>query len=190
MKPKYPIIFTDSDGNRVAGQFVVVPDGSISNGTIDLNAQFDLAVPETSILRDVLTSIATYNNNATLANTALSVSVEAGATYIINMVLHIDSAARDIKVDFGGTATVTTFIGAYVQTTSSDATAVPATPSRVTNAGTDFEGASDGVSSTVIFHGTLIVNAAGTFILRAAQSQADASDTSILVGSSLTLLKV
>ncbi|WP_212636677.1 hypothetical protein, partial [Salmonella enterica] len=55
-----------------------------------------------SILRSYLASTITYNNNAGLANTALSVTVAAGGIYDIELVVHSTSVVKALNMDFTG----------------------------------------------------------------------------------------
>lgn len=148
-------------------------------------------LPTADLLRSYLAATVTYNNDDTLGDTALSVTVAAGGIYAIEMVVQSDNAVKSIKMDFGGTATITNFIGAWSTASAADMSASGLMGNRVTSAGTDYtQVAFDGTNGVYWFTGTIEVNAAGTFLLRGAQNAADASDTTILRGSSLILTKL
>lgn len=152
-------------------------------------------MPEFSTLvaRSYLAATVTYNNTAALANTALSVTVEAGEKYTIELVIHSDNVTRALNLDFGGTATITNFIGEWHAIRENDPTTGATTVAmRVTAAGTDFSLSSqlDAVAAFITFRGSVEVNAAGTFLLRGAQAVAHASNTTILRGSTLILTKI
>lgn len=141
-----------------------------------------------------LASTVTYNNAAALADTALSVNVAASGIYEIELTAHQGAGvSRGLNMDFGGTATATNFIGTWTAYNTPIDTTVPTVGAgfRTTAAGTD--------TSTVFvllnnvyyqFRGTIEVNGAGTFLLRAAQESAHASDTTLLRGSVLKLTKL
>jgi hypothetical protein len=149
------------------------------------------SVESADVLRSYLAETVTYNNVAVLAATALSVTVVASGIYNIELVVHETDAAVGLKLDFAGTATITNFIGEWMYLVTPMDFGGPSGNSseRVTAAGTDFT-AGNGPASTIRFRGSVEINAAGTFLLRGAQSSADASDTQILRGSTLVLTKM
>lgn len=143
---------------------------------------YDLLKPRSYLAADV-----TYNNTAALANTALSVTLEAGKKYAIKLVVHSTNVARALNMDFGGTATITNFIG---QWSSYEANSNFGNPNaaQITAAGTDYSNtALDTNAGFYKFEGSVEINAAGTFLLRGAQHAADASNTVIKRGSTLVL---
>lgn len=145
------------------------------------------ALTTPDLLRSYLASTVTYNNNAVLADTALSVTVEAGAKYKIELVVFSSVGAQQLKLDFGGTATITNFIGVWY---GSDAGGVPAIDAQLyTDATADYTGAvpADGY---ITLTGSVEINAAGTFLLRGAQNSASPTNTTILRGSTLILTKM
>ncbi len=128
----------------------------------------------------------TYQNTATLANTTLSVTVDAGGIYEVDVRLSAANAsgAGGFKADFnGGTATATSFTG-NVQYGNGpslmNVTALTTAPA------SDFFN----TSGPFWFRGTLIVNAGGTFVIRAAQSTSNASITTLRAGSRIVLSKL
>lgn len=137
-------------------------------------------------LTSYLATTVTYNANAVLADTALSVTVAAGGIYAIELVVHSTSAVKALLMDFGGTATIANFIGQWYAYLNDDplasATALP-----VTAIGTDFNVNIDAAASFVTFTGSVEITDAGTFLLRGCQNVSDASDTTILRGSTLIL---
>lgn len=148
----------------------------------------------TSILKGYVASDVTYNDTAALAAVAgMSVDVEAGGIYDIDVAVQSTSAVNPLVIDFGGTATATNFIGQWLAYSASvDWTAPSAgVGARVTSVGEDFYGSSlGGTDAIYTFTGTIEVNAAGTFLLRGAQSVPDASNTVILRGSDMILTKL
>lgn len=130
-----------------------------------------------------LTTIYTHTQaNVTLANTALSITVQAGKTYLVEAQLYTSAnASGGLQINFaGGTATATSFVGLcklFAGTTTSASTAQTAL-----NTGAGATAALTDIRCTA----TLVVNAGGTLIIKAAQNASHASDSSILVGSSLT----
>ncbi len=146
-----------------------------------------------SLPRSYLATTVTYNDTAALANTALSVTLEASGVYAIALTIHSTSVAKALNLDFGGTVGVTNFIGEWVAMLATVAFAEARTQAdRVTAIGTDFSLTADfdGISSVVTFQGSIEVSTAGTFILRGAQNVADASNTTILRGSTLIATKM
>lgn len=135
-----------------------------------------------------LAAPAVYNDVAAFSDSLLGVSVEAGETYDIELILYTTSVMQPLKLEFGGTASVTNFIGQWISNVASDFTA-GSTSSVVTAPGTDFT-ATNSAEGYTTFKGTIAVNAAGTFLLRAAQESADASDTTIRSGSTLILRRI
>lgn len=143
----------------------------------------------TSLLRSYLASTVTYNNVDTLADTPLSVTVEAGGIYDIELTVHSDSAVEALLLDFGGTSTATNFIGQWMGVTFDDLAAA-SKAQRATTPGDDITfSVLNGASSYITFNGSIEVNAGGTFLLRGAQNGPDASETTILRGSTLILTK-
>jgi hypothetical protein len=167
-------------------EFSSPPSTGINSAT---QTQLDAKLPSASVLRSYLAADVTYNNVDTLAATDLSVSVAASGIYAIELVVHSASGVgTTLKMDFGGTATVTNFIGNW-RPYNADGTGFDGL--RVTSTGTDFaNGDLDGANAFYTFQGTIEVNGAGTFLLRGAQNVADASNTTLLRGSTLTLTKL
>lgn len=171
--------------STVAAKNFVPVDGSISptNGyALIYNSTTGLWAPAAvpNILTSTLASDAVYNNTSSLANTALSVTVAASATYIVQVVLVGECNGHALKFDFGGgTATATLFQGGTVQ------------PTAVTSfTGVSTAGANSTAPYFQTFFGIFIVNAGGTFILRGAQIVAGADNTKIYAGSNMTLTKL
>lgn len=137
-----------------------------------------------------LASTVTYNNDNTLGDTALSVTVVASGIYAIDLVVQSTSAVKALQLDFGGTATIANFLGQWYGQDIND-TGVYVT-AKVTAAGTDFGTGLDlnGIDSFYTFTGSVEITDAGTFLLRGAQNVADASNTTILRGSTLTLTRM
>lgn len=129
------------------------------------------------------------NNNGTLGNlTDLSVDLLAGEKYkgYLNLMISTDQAAEGAKFDFdGGTATMTSFLaalsaniqGATVGVGISSAIATDLTLTALANTNTHF----------IKYDFNLVVNAAGTFIPRAAQNSHTSGTLTVLAGSSLIM---
>lgn len=135
----------------------------------------------------VCTAPSTFNTNTTLANiTGLTVNVTAAGTY--NFRAHLAGTANasgGIKVAIGGTATATSvqatawnWNGITVNTVNS-ATALASAFGGATAAYTD-----------VIIEGSIVVNAAGTLTVMAAQNASFASNTTVAVNSNFTVQRV
>ena len=174
----------DDDGNECA-VFTKAVDGAKS-ATVGGVA--------TGGLYSYLAAAVTYNANAVLADTALSVTVAAGGIYAIELVVHSTSAVKALNMDFGGTATIANFIGDWScrEATNTSGSVTLFSVARITAAGTDFSVHADldGGNSIVVFTGSVEITDAGTFLLRGAQNVSDASNTTILRGSTLKLTKL
>jgi hypothetical protein len=144
-----------------------------------------------SLLAKRLDTTVTYNADGTLGDVAgLSVNVEAATKYEIELVLHSVAAVKSLLLDFGGTATITGFIGQWTAEVADGDETDAVLKLRVTAAGTDFGGASIGAGNNVYtFKGSMLTNAAGTFLPRGAQETSDVSNTTILAGSTLKLTR-
>lgn len=177
-------IFPTSGGAAVWGDIT----GTLSAQT-DLQSALDAKLASASVLRSYLAATVTYNNVDVLADTALSVTVAAGGIYVIEATLFVTSAAVGLKVDFGGTATATNVLGEWWGRTVDDPGVIEG--SRITDPTTDFGTATfNGFAAEYTFQGSVEVNAAGTFLLRGAQNVANASNTTLLRGSTLILTKM
>lgn len=154
-----------------------------------VNSQLPVGVE--IIRRSYQTSTATYNLNATLANSTISFDVEAGGIYAIRGQLFITSGAGGLKYDFdGGTATVTTFYfvsNAFDSTTAGTARQVQVTSAIATDVTTV---ALAGGTGEIDCSGYVNFATSGTFKLRAAQNSSNAADSALLIGSNITLVKL
>lgn len=139
-------------------------------------------------LKSYLANTVTYNNVDAVANTALSVTVEAGGIYDIDLVVHSTNTVVSLRLDFGGTATFTNFRGQWFAW-GIDGLAWSATDT--SDPGLDMETAAiDAINNYWRFRGTMEVDAGGTFVLRGAQRTADLSNTTILRGSTLIVTRL
>lgn len=173
-----------------------IADGSVndsefqylSGATSNIQTQLD-ALSGATPLTSYLASTVTYNNVDVLANTALSVTVAAATKYAINLLIHSSSAvAVGLQLDFGGTATVTSFIGEWEAFIATGDNTDPLDRFRVTAAGTDFVPTNIAAGDSFYqFQGSINVNAGGTFLVRGAQQTAQVGNTTILAGSTLIL---
>ena len=99
-------------------------------------AALALKADAAKFLTSYLATTVTYNANATLANTPLSVTVAAGGIYDISLVVHSTNAVKALAMDFAGTATVANFIGQWSAGITPFSDFMQG--ARVTAAGTDF----------------------------------------------------
>jgi len=121
----------------------------------------------------------TATTNVTLANiTGLSMNLEAGRKYVIRAKLFTTSTANGgLKVGFGGTATATSMIAeakSYTTTTLNGSAQVTALGAIL--------GATVATDSAEIW-AEIIVNAAGTLTIQAAQNASHAETTTVKIGS-------
>lgn len=131
-----------------------------------------------------LTADVTYNNTTTLTSLSdLSISVEAGGIYAVNgLLVGTRGGATNTSHDFnGGSATVTNFYATLQN---------PGGGNSATALSTNIVSPFLGSSFSLLCFGMLYVNAAGTFIPRAAQYSAHASDTIFKIGSYLSLTRL
>jgi hypothetical protein len=134
-----------------------------------------------------VTSAFTATSNITLASiTGLSATLVAGKTYKYDIDAYYTApTAGGVQFDLnGGTATATTLNGSGDQfgaVTSS--TAQTALTTVVCSSAT-------ATSGHCHMMGTIVVNAAGTFIPRFAQNTSNASASSVLVGSSMVITQL
>lgn len=145
-------------------------------------------ITQTSYLDDTIT----YNTDGTLGDTALSVNLEAGKKYAIDLFLLSTSAAVALLLDFGGTATFTTFQGQWqAQLSDGNPATLVGLNAAISAPGTDFNASAlDGAAPAFYrFTGSCEVNAAGTFLLRGSQSASNVSNTTILEGATLTAVE-
>lgn len=129
------------------------------------------------------------NANATLTNTALSITVIAGRKYAFEASLFPSdgTAADGVQIDFnGGTATVTNFIAHCVLVPS---TGVPTTMANATTAALATVINASALTNTsnhlLNCRGGFEPLAAGTFIIRAAENTDGAGTLTVARGSSL-----
>ena len=135
----------------------------------------------------VSTATITANTTTVIANiTGLSVNLTSTGTYTIDAhVVCTGAANAGIKVAFSGTATATSLNAstwAWNGTTLNTMTNITALSSNLaatTTANTD-----------VIVKGSIVVNAAGTLTLAAAQNVLQASNTTFVAGSTMNVQRV
>ncbi len=174
--------------NLAANSLIGNTTGSAATPTAVPTSTF---VASTSLLRSYLATTVTYNANAVLANTPLSVTVAAGGIYAIELVVHSTSAVTALQMDFGGTATIANFIGTWLALQSGSALADSPGPERSTSVSTSFgPGTMDGANGYYTLTGSVEITNAGTFLLRGSQNVSDPTDTTILRGSTLVLTKM
>jgi hypothetical protein len=169
-----------------AGTITVAPEdtqGYLDNGTTWGKARADLA---DSFERKIKSADQTYTLDTSLNNdTHLQVTLVAGATYIIEGVMYVQSdAAPDFKFDFGGgTASFTDFRGLWRDTGGVGTEFTSAATAQVFTS-------SSWPTRPLEFKIGLTVNAGGTLILRHAQNTSAASATGLLRGSYMRIERV
>jgi len=127
-------------------------------------------------------------SSVVLSNTSLSVSLEVG-NYILRAILHVDpSATGGFKYAFAGSASATNFIAQHLIRDTSTGAVLAVTRATAIGFERDVGGGSANIWCEV--EGSLEVNAAGTFILQAAQKTSNAVASTLLRGSTMTLTKV
>lgn len=128
-------------------------------------------------------------NNTLAAVTDLTKNVVSGKKYSFRALLHVTAGAvGGYLVAMGGTSTMTSIV--YNVRAQRNDTAVNTVTSRQTTLGGAGVGAVGGTEVFIEIEGSFVVNAAGTFLVQFAQSVTDATQSSVLVGSTLTLEEV
>lgn len=128
-----------------------------------------------------------YTSNVTLANvTGLTANVLAGNSYAFRAHLSVTSnASGGVRVAIAGTATATSISYSAISFAGTTVSAV----STATSLGTA-AGVATAAVTNVIIEGTIVVNAAGTLTVQAAQGTSFGTATSILVNSNFVLWRI
>lgn len=191
----YTLTLPAANANVLASVTAVPAATGTPSSTTYLRGDGTWATPSGGSLSDptmtYLTSAVSYTSNTTLANvTALSQSVVASGAYRFEVDLYLTSAGGGLNVEMNGTATATTFVsqtamflGAGGLSNSNSGTA------NATSLATAAGFANTGSTHCKIT-GSIIVNAAGTLTVYAAQASSSATATTIAVGSSMTLIRM
>lgn len=136
------------------------------------------------------TSVLTKNANTTFALIpGLTCSLLAGATYIIrgHLTITASNASGGIKVALATPDTLTLTSGTISGLNINNAT--PGATTTATALATAFGHVTAAVTD-VFFEGSIVVNAAGTLEIHAAQNASHASDMTVGVGSTLVVTRV
>lgn len=124
-----------------------------------------------------------------VSDTHLSVSVLAAGTYAFRARLHASvGATGGLKYSLGGTATMTDIRASAIVVDTATLTALAA--AGVIDALADDLTVAGATSYVVEIEGGFTVNAAGTFNIQFAQAVSDATASTLLRGSSLTVSPV
>lgn len=132
----------------------------------------------------ICASALTKTSDTTLANiSGLSVNVTAAGKY--NFRAHLTGtadAAGGIKVALGGTATATSLQATAWNWSGSTINAVSSATALATALG-----AATAVYTDIIIEGSIVVNAAGTLTVMAAQNVSDVTSTTVAINSNFTV---
>ncbi|MDE2233460.1 MAG: hypothetical protein KGJ90_05115 [Patescibacteria group bacterium] len=180
---------TTFTATTINGLTVTTSTGTLTvpNGTTTTAPAFN----DTLVAGGQAVTTATFNivNTTTLANvTGLSVNVLNSGTYRIRGLLAAIGAAGNgvgVKAAIGGTATLTS---GQIKGENFNGTTYNAT-TWVTALGSDLANFAN-TCTDVKIDGTIVVNAAGTITVQAAQATANATTTTITKGSFLELLRI
>lgn len=175
-------------GSAVSGNLASF-NGTSGQSLADSGIAAANVLVDADILRSYLATTITYNNVDTLANTALSVTVAASGIYAVELVVATDNAVKALTVDLAGTCTLTNLQGWWAGMETDGPTTAYAAATAGNTAFQPTAGFNAGGAQTYTFTGSVEINGAGTFLLRGAQNVADASNTTILRGSTLQLTK-
>jgi len=142
-----------------------------------------------NFLSGYVTANVVYNNTAALTNVAgMSVSVVASGIYDIEAYIQTTNVVKAIQVAFGGTATYTNVKGNWeAHWGVNNFTALNITAINTAFSSATLNALAD---AWIWFRGTIEVNAAGTLLLQSAQLTADASNSTLLRGSMMKLIKL
>lgn len=163
-----------------------IPEGGYTQS--ETVARIDAAIAAKVQTAVVSSANVNYTAETTLADTPLSVNVEAGGIYAIDMVLFVAcDSSGGFKMDIdGGNAAVNLFNIQYAVWPNSGA---PSDGRFRTSADSDESFTGLGVFR-LIGQGTVDFTSSGTFILRAAQASSNGTPTTLYRGSRLTLTKL
>lgn len=148
---------------------------------------YRLLSPVTNGLSKRVTSaLAKTTDTALAAVTGLSTALAAGATYIFDICLPVTATANGgVKVDLNTSDTLTATSINYV------VEILTATASAVSNA-TALAASAGSTSAAVVarIRGVIVVNAAGTLIVRGAQNASHADTTTFLANGFMSLTRI
>jgi hypothetical protein len=138
-------------------------------------------IPRYTKAQKRVSSAFTKTSDTTLANiTGLSVTVEAGNTYMFEAQLYTTSnTSGGVKAAIAGTATATAII---YEAIVHEAAAVSA-QTKATSLGTAVGGVTAVAAANIRITGTITVNAAGTLTVQFAQNASNVNASTVLVGS-------
>jgi hypothetical protein len=151
---------------------------------------YDTAVIALLELRARASADTTKNASDTLsAATGLTVTVGAGLTYAFRAILYTSSnTSGGVKFDIAGAATATAIRFHISYINNADGTWP------ISAAHTSLGGGGSGVTATAagkcVIEGTITVNAGGTLLVNFAQNASHASDSKVLIGSTLVAKKI
>lgn len=184
--------------NSATSRTITIPDPGAADTLVALaaaqtisNKTFDGTNIQQSV--KVLAASATFTSNATLANlTGFSFSLAAGGTYYFRIVLPVTMTINGgISVAFNYTTLTLTSIQVrtYAATASDNTTAV-SSQSTTTTTQTKFVDTKVAAYTLAVLEGTLVVNAAGTLAVQAAQNTSHVDTTTVLLGASAQFVRV
>lgn len=112
--------------------------------------------------------------------TGLSATVRSGKTYQFWATLYTSAdSAGGVQASIGGTATATSIVYEGESTNSGSVVA----QTRATALGSPVGGVTNATAARIDIYGTITVNAGGTLTVQFAQNASDATQSSVLVGS-------
>ncbi len=172
----------------LTGTFPDTNPTTLTGGYVEIVPAYNFgATPVSAAFQNVrCTTQLDKTSNTTLANiVGMSVNLGAGRKYGFHAKLFTTSTANGgLKVGLGGTATATSIIAEAKAWT----TTTPNISAQVTALGA-VAGATVATDSAEIW-GEIVVNAAGTLTIQAAQNASHADTTSVKVGSWLQLFEL
>lgn len=175
---------------------LTIPNGVVLTGPASSGTAATLAGVETLTNKTITNAInngavlctgtTSATNNVTLADiTGVTVTVTSAGVYTFRAFLILTSGASGgIKIAAGGTATMTTFAMSGI---TFNGTSIVAN-STTTSFGAAV-GAVTGISTNMIIDGSFVVNAGGSFTLQMAQNATNGTTSSVLFGSTMTVLR-
>jgi len=180
---KAPLASPTFTGNPVAP----TPSAGDNDTSISTTAFVQTAL-NNRIIRDYQAADIVYNNNSTLADTDISVSVEAGGIYEIRLFIFTTSAVASIKCAFAGTATVA-YYTAFREVKDESGALLSGSRSTDHTQIVSVTGL-NALTGQIEITGYVEFTTAGTFKLQAAQRTTNASNSTLQKGSGLVLTKL
>ena len=141
------------------------------------------------ILTKTLAADYVVNNDASLNQTDLQVTVATAGTYDIKISVHSASDVKALRTMLSGSATVDAFLVQYTCSDALDSSISFAARRTLSPGPVSLPSALDGRDVFCQISGSVEFSSTGTFILYACQTTPDISDTTMFKGSTMVLIQ-